>query len=287
LAGSQGVAVGATHPARNFDIQKPIRSIKTMSLKIHILSDLHNEFARGGEYQPDDAAKTADVIVLAGDIGKGANGMSWAWGAFPGKTILYVPGNHEFYGRDIEETKSLMRLMAQETGVILLDDAEYIFGGLGGVRFLGTTLWTDFKLFGEPFQKTAMIEGQKYLNDFSTIHYGRLGHFSPMHSVELHERSLAWLQAKLDEPFEGKTVVISHHLPSEKSVSDRFIGSTINPCFASNLDGMFGKMDLWIHGHTHDSKDYEAGGTRVICNPLGYPKREVNPGFRGDLVVEV
>jgi predicted phosphodiesterase len=256
-------------------------------LKLHIISDLHNEFRKGGEYLPDDVAKNADVIILAGDIGKGANGISWASGAFPGKTIIYVPGNHEYYGRDIMETKSLMHIMAHETGVILLDDDEYIVGGLGGVRFLGCTLWTDFLFYGEGFRKSAMLEGQKYLNDFQVIHYGRLGHFSPSHSVEFHEQSLAWLKAKLDQPFDGKTVVISHHLPSARSVSERFEGSTISPCFASNLDDLFGKMELWIHGHTHDSKDYVSNGTRVICNPYGYHKQEVNSEFNRQLIVEI
>lgn len=260
---------------------------KNTTLKLQILSDLHNEFVRGGAYQPDDVAKEADVIILAGDIGKGANGISWASEAFKGKTIIYVPGNHEYYGRDILETQAMMRIMAQQTGVILLNDDEYIIGGLGGVRFLGTTLWTDFKYFGEGFQKTAMAEGQRWLNDFKVIHYGRLGHFAPTHSVELHEKSLAWLKAKLDEPFDGKTVVITHHLPSRLSVSDRFEGSTINPCFASNLDELFGKMAVWVHGHTHDSKDYVANGTRVICNPFGYHRHEENELFNRKLIVEI
>lgn len=257
------------------------------TIKLHILSDLHNEFIKGGAYQPDDVAKQADIIILAGDIGKGANGISWASEAFKGKTIIYVPGNHEYYGRDILETQAMLRIMAKETGVILLDDDEYIVGGLGGVRFLGATLWTDFEFFGESFRQTAMAEGQKYLNDFRVIHYGRLGHFAPSHSIQLHEKSLAWLKAKLDEPFEGKTVVVTHHLPSKLSVSDRFEGSTINPCFASNLDELFGNMDLWVHGHTHDSKDYMSNGTRVICNPYGYHKQEVNPEFNRTLTVEI
>lgn len=257
------------------------------TLKLHILSDLHNEFVRGGAYQPDDVAKTADVIILAGDIDKGANGIGWASEAFKGKTIIYVPGNHEYYGRDIDETRAMMRIMADETGVKLLDDGEYIMGGLGGVRFLGTTLWTDFDFYGEDFRKTAMVEAQQYLSDFRVIHYGRLGHFAPQHSVEIHERSLAWLKAKLYEPFEGKTVVVSHHLPSQRSVAERFQGSTITPCFASKLDHLFGKMDLWIHGHTHDSFDYTAGGTRVICNPYGYHRQETNSNFDRKLILEI
>lgn len=224
------------------------------------------------------------MVVLAGDIAKGANGINWASGAFAGKTVIYVPGNHEYYGRDINETKALMRITARQTGVILLDDDEYI---VGNVRFLGTTLWTDFQLLGAPFKLTAMAEAQRVMNDFRLIHYGQLGHFAPTHSIELHEKSLAWLVRKLDEPFEGKTVVVTHHLPSASSISAKYEGSTLNPCFASNLDGLFGKMDLWIHGHTHDSFDYAVNDTKVICNPRGYWKEELNPSFNPTLVVEI
>ncbi len=259
-------------------------------MKILVLSDLHIELAAFDPITGVDA----DVIVLAGDIGKGANGISWASEAFKGKPIIYVPGNHEYYGRDILETQALMRIMAKETGVHLLDDGEVI---IDDVRFVGTTLWTDFFLYSTDadqkderltYQSMAMVNGQRYLNDFKVIHYGRLGHFAPRHSVELHEKSLAWLTAKLEEPFDGKTVVVTHHLPSRKSVAERFDGDLLSACFASNLDHLFGKMDLWIHGHTHDNFDYVANGTRVICNPRGYVKyaSAENSDFNSKLVIE-
>lgn len=253
-----------------------------MTMKIHILSDLHLEMRRGSTYQPDDAVKDSDVIVLAGDIGKVANGISWARGAFPDKRIVYVPGNHEYYGKDIHETQAFMSIMAKETGVHLLDDGVAV---IDGVRFVGTTLWTDFDLYGHPDH--AMSEAMQYLTDFRAIHFGRLGHFSPVHALELHKKSLAWLLSRLDEPFDGPTVVVSHHLPSKLSVAERFAGDSISPCFASNLDYLFGKMALWIHGHTHESFDYVANGTRVVCNPFGYHRYEENRQFRRDLIVEI
>lgn len=166
----------------------------------------------------------------------------------------------------------------------MLDCGELV---IDGVRFQGTTLWTDFKLFGESSREAVMAKCQRGLNDFRLIHYGNLGAFSPIHAAEIFERDLAWLTAKLDEPFDGKTVVITHHLPSLLSVSARFKDDPCSAAFASNLDHLFGKMDLWIHGHTHDSVDYTVNGTRVICNPRGYWKRELNPRFIPDLVVEI
>lgn len=251
-------------------------------MKLHILSDLHLEFST---FEPP--ATDADVIVLAGDIGKGNKGVVWARRAFPDKEIIYVPGNHEFYGTRRTETLSLLRVAGQQTGVQILDEDEVVFGG---VRFLGCTLWTDFLLFGEAKKSTAMSDGQLCLNDFRSIREDDFTvPFTPVRSIELHEQALAWLKTKLDEPFNGKTVVVTHHLPSKLSVVDRFKEKLLSACFASELDYLFGKMDLYIHGHTHDNLDYEANGTRVICNPRGYVTMSgmENFDFNPGLVIEV
>lgn len=251
------------------------------SMKLHILSDLHLEFS---EFEPP--ATDADIIILAGDIGKGNKGVYWARETFPDKPILYVPGNHEFYGTQRLETLRLLHIAGQQTGVKILDGDEVV---LDGVRFLGATLWTDFLLFGETKKSTAMSDGQLCLNDFRVIREGEKTPFTPARSIELHKQSLAWLKTKLDEPFDGKTVVVTHHLPSKQSVVDRFKEVLLSACFASELDYLFGKMDLWIHGHTHDNLDYEANGTRVICNPRGYVtyNYQENFDFKPGLVIEI
>lgn len=271
----------------------------TAITKLHILSDLHLEFSMLEPPETD-----ADVIVLAGDIGKKSNGVLWARQTFPNKEIIYVPGNHEFYQTQRVDTLALMRIAADQCNVHLLDNDEII---INGVRFLGSTLWTDFCLFGEENKRFAMEAGQRSLNDFRLIQdeeistpdwvkTRRVGwegtrpvRFSPARSIELHEQALAWLTAKLAEPFDGKTVVVSHHLPSMLSVVERFKGSSLSACFASELDYLFGKMDIWIHGHTHDNLDYEVNGTRVICNPRGYVTYNgaENFYFNPGLVVEL
>ena len=250
-------------------------------MKLHILSDLHLEFANF-----ETPHTWADVIVLAGDIGKGSKGVYWARETWPSKYIVYVPGNHEFYGTQRIETLAAMRIAAQESGVHLLDEDELV---IGNVRFLGCTLWTDFLLFGEAKKSTAMSDGQLCLNDFRVIREGSVERFTPARSIELHKQSLAWLKTKLDEPFDGKTVVVTHHLPSKQSVVDRFKEVLLSACFASELDYLFGKMDLWIHGHTHDNLDYEVNGTRVICNPRGYVRwsGQENEDFKPELVIEI
>lgn len=249
-------------------------------MDIHVLSDLHNEFS---VFEPH--ATNAEVVILAGDVGKGNSGVFWAAEKFAGKRILYVPGNHEMYHYQREDTLRVMRNDAEQCGVDILDNDEVI---IGGVRFLGATLWTDFELHGADKKDDAMIHGRHGLNDFRLIHEGT-NLFTPDRSVILHRESRAWLEKKLAEPFAGKTVVVTHHLPSMLSVADRYKQEFLSACFASNLDHLFGKMDLWVHGHTHDNFDYVANGTRVICNPRGYVtyRGQENFDFDPKLVVEV
>lgn len=250
-------------------------------MRIHVLSDLHIEIAA---YQPQPVE--CDVVVLAGDIGTHVQGIEWGRRMWPDREILYVPGNHEFYRHERTQTLQQMHIFARGLGVHLLDNDEVV---IAGVRFLGSTLWTDFNLFSEELKKSAMAEGKKYLNDFRLIRE-RDRVFSPARSAQLHKTSRAWLTAKLQEDFSGKTVVITHHLPSAQSVADRYKTSLTSACFASDLDDLMGASVLWIHGHTHDSFDYVLHGTRVVCNPRGYSRsadtqenKEFNPG----LVVKV
>ena len=253
-------------------------------MKIHILSDLHIEFS---QFQPHESSFAADVIVLAGDIWKKDQGIYWARATWPDKEIVYVTGNHEFYGAQRNDVMARQRLAAKETGVHVLDSEEVV---IEGIRFLGCTLWTDFALFGEKASKFMMRAAQSGLNDFRVIHEG-VAHFSPMDSVALHETSVKWLEHKLKhEQFDGNTVVVTHHLPSLKSVAERFLDSELSACFASHLEHLLGFSKLWIHGHTHDSFDYEVNGTRVVCNPRGYvinTGSAENINFNPNLIVEI
>ena len=106
----------------------------------------------------------------------------------------------------------------------------------------------------------------------------------------MHRRSRDWLTRTLAQPHDGATVVITHHLPSIDSVAPPFMEASSNTAFASDLDALFGQMDLWVHGHTHHSFDYRRGRTRVLANPRGYPMRDgsrENPVFDPALVVTV
>lgn len=255
-----------------------------MALKLHILSDLHLSQA-GLELPPTDA----DLVVLAGDVARPREAVAWARGL--GKPVLYVPGNHEFYGSSLDGTRAQLRELCEGSNVQLLDDSAT---EVAGVRFLGTTLWTDFRLFGEgESRQVAEQAAARFMRDFQRIRIRDDGQdlLTPQASARLFAQHAAWLQRALDEPFDGPTVVISHHAPSPRSVHPRFAGSPVNACFVSQAEHLLGaeRVALWVHGHTHDSFDYEVGGTRVVCNPRGYVRDGVveNAGFDPAFVVAI
>ncbi len=247
-------------------------------MKLHILNDLHIEFE---DFVPP--ATDADVVILAGDIGVGMEGLRWAEARFPGRLVIYVPGNHEFYHHDLALIDEL-KVEAPDHIHVLNDDKVII----DGVRFLGSILWTDFALFGEADKFFAMQQARQQMIDFSIIQNGGR-RFTPEDAIRLHTASRDWLAAMLAEPFDGRTVVVTHHAPSSQSVHPRYANDLLTPAFASNLESLMGGdgVALWIHGHMHESYDYEAYGTRVVCNPRGYAPDAMNPDFRPDWLIVI
>jgi hypothetical protein len=255
------------------------------TLKIHILSDLHLEST-----PMELPATDADVVVLAGDIDKGDRGAHWAIN-FPQQDVIYVAGNHEYYSHDITVLDAHFRQSEVDTGKVhALQNSEWFYRveGLPRVRFLGATLWSDFALFGEENADEAAWNARQYLRDFQKIFYNDCV-FLPRDARALFLESVAWLSAKLDEPFDGPTVVVTHHAPSILSVDKYRLRSPtmLSAAFASHLDHLVPKADLWIHGHTHGSSDYcLLNGGRVISNPRGY-RDENERGFNPKLIVEI
>lgn len=256
-------------------------------MQIHILSDLHLEYS---SYQPHGATAAADVIVLAGDIAQKENGIPWARSTWPDQEIVFVAGNHEFYGTDMQETRARMRVTAQKFGVHFLDCDEVV---IDGVRFLGCTGWTDFELFGEDLTLECIDMAARSINDFHRIRHpdNKAGRFTPAMSVIEHQKCVAWLAMKLRrESFDGPTVVVTHHAPAWASVMPWYQQDLLSACFASRLEHLMGFSELWVHGHMHDSLDYRIDSTRVICNPRGYARYEQtceNVEFKPDLLVEI
>jgi len=264
-------------------------------MKIQIASDLHLEhlewrFQNYRGVEPTDA----DVLVLAGDIANGARALELFqdWPC----PVIYVPGNHEYYGSSLvkvqaeltEKVQTCPNITVLAPGVTEVD----------GVRFIGCTLWTDYCLFGEQYLELAMTNCAKYLPDHTVIKVEGEIPFSPVIARELHLQQKEWLLSKLEEPFAGKSVVVTHHAPAPGSLHPMFEKDLVSAAFVSDLTSMLGVAALHIHGHTHHSFDYGVRGTRVIANPMGYCKgvkvvaipdqlRRENPNFNPRLVVKI
>ncbi len=254
-------------------------------MKLHILSDLHLSVQGMAQPQTD-----ADVVVLAGDIARPERAAPWALDF--GKPVLYVIGNHEFYGSSLPEVKAAFHRLFDGTQVHLLDDSAL---ELGGVRFLGSTLWTDFKANGAGDKMAeAMHKSSEFMFDFKRVRTAAAADaplLTPEDTTRLFAASTRWLDAELAKPFAGPTVVITHHAPTLHSIHPRFAGSPFNAAFVSDAAWLLqgGRAQLWIHGHTHDSYDYLIDRTRVLCNPRGYVKdgQVENARFNPQLVVSV
>lgn len=247
-------------------------------MKIHILSDLHTEFA---DFSPPDT--DSDVVVLAGDIGVGLGGIEWAAKQFPKQPVIYVPGNHEYYDHDTSLIDEIIK--RSPPNIHVLNDDKIT---LDGVRFVCSTLWTDFKLHGDGEAWFARQQAKQEMTDFTSIKHRGL-RFTPDDSVELHKASRTWIESELEDSFEGATVVVTHHLPAMMSIAKRFGNDPLNAAFASRLEDVMEKYqpELWIHGHTHVPCDYDLFKTRVICNPRGYPRENGAEVFKADLVVNI
>lgn len=242
-------------------------------MKIHVLSDLHLEHCAGiqGVSSEEIAPSPGhDVLVLAGDIDQG-------WRAMPryghsNVPVIYVAGNHEFYRGHLNSVNVELRQCAKTLGIHYLCEDSVV---IDGVRFLGTTLWTDFALYPGR-ERESMDAARQGSSDFSWIRTSS-GFFTPEQSVLMHRVAREWLGEQLTRPFDGPTVVVSHHAPTKLSISSEFADSLLNPAFASELSELSGLADVWIHGHGHNSCDYNWNGTRVVANPRGYPTQRVPP----------
>lgn len=265
-------------------------------MKIQILSDLHNEFLRNGKFDPLHKWSgrlpdtNADIIILAGDIDTGAHGAEWAINESErlSKKIIYVLGNHEYYGCEFNHLRDEIQKLCNGTLVSCLDYGDCI---VDNVRFLGATLWTDYNAFSDTLKEQVMQSIENVLADHRKIRFisgGSYNKFKPHHALTQHNIELNWLKKKLSEPFNGKTVIVTHHGPHPVCQHPGFPVNELSAAFHSDLTYMFTEFDinLWVYGHTHANIDELINSTRVISNQAGYPGENVE-GFNDRLVIDV
>ena len=249
-------------------------------MRIRILSDLHVDLGRVDLPQVE-----ADVTVLAGDVRPGKAALTWIRENFPEKPVVYVLGNHEFYGGAVPKLIEDCRRLCANTNIRVLENDTLI---IDGVRFLGCTLWTDFCLLGDP--ALAGREAAMVMNDYRFIRRSPVfRRLTGRDTAEFHARSRRWLTERLNLAATLPTVIVTHHAPSARSLHPEEAGDLLSAAYASDLDDFIAatRAPLWIHGHIHRSNDYCIGTTRVISNPRGYSEGGGRTGFDPELVVDL
>jgi Calcineurin-like phosphoesterase len=257
-------------------------------MKIKVWSDLHLEFR---EFlfdhihleHPDDKETT---LLLAGDISLGTTAKPFVEEMCKHfKHVLMIHGNHEYYHQDfsitIRDWKNWELNMAPKNFHFLYNDWRV----LDDVRFLGGTMWTSFN-DGDPI---TMGAAHRMMNDYNNIRdNGEI--ITPDFILKEHEKFMEFLLKKFDEPFDGLTVVMSHHSPGSELKRKGHRGDRLGGCYFADIEQLIGYHDkavLWVHGHTHMNWDYMINNTRVVCNPYGYWGHGTNRGFDRMLILEI
>ena len=251
-------------------------------MKLQLLSDLHLETE---SYQPVPA-EGAELLVLAGDID-----TTWrSFELFRGwpVPILFVPGNHEFDRRDVDEAREALRVHVTTLGLRMLDDESVVLGDAQGrrVRFVGSTRWCDFNAFGPSGRERAMRAGGYFQNVMQSTRFGEPFGVDAVRALGLEQR--AWLADELQRRGDwDATVVITHFAPSLKSADPRYGRQPGTASFCNDDEDLLPFAQLWLHGHLHCRHDYRVGHTRVLSNARGHSKRGEADGFDGRRVIEV
>jgi hypothetical protein len=258
-------------------------------LKLQLLSDLHLET----EAFTPEPAPGAELLVLAGDIDtRWAGFESFAHWPVP---VLFVAGNHEFDGRELDEAWPALRTTAQRLGWTLLERESCIVTDGAGqrIRFAGTIRWSDFDLFGAQQRDRAMRAAAYFMRLMKSLRHGQ-----PFDAAGVREESLAcraWLENELRQPAQGrwdKTVVITHFAPSLRSLDPRFGTQPGTASFCNADDDLLPLADLWLHGHLHCRHDYlvpRVGRqpTRVVSQARGLDTKGEADGYQPLKLIEV
>ena len=281
-------------------------------MNIQLLSDLHLE---AHPHFVPEPAPGADVLVLAGDVGSYQEGSQLAdqdfglarfsplpQGAGWPTPVLFVPGNHEYDAQDFDEAHARLRSTCDRLGIAWLERETLV---MQGVRFVGTTLWSDFDALADhegsadlgrrlKLREKAFRAANFYLRKTGGTRYGE-----PFLAEAMRDQALLcqqWLAQALAVPFAGPTVAVTHFAPSLLSADPRYGLVPGTAGFCNVLDGLLPRASLWLHGHLHAPSDYTVHGEsgdgspwqcRVVANPLGYARKGEQASFQPRCVIAV
>lgn len=272
-------------------------------MNIRLLDDLHLEFDLEGDFDfslPVIEGESEMVLVLAGDITASMDDESrveFGWSRHTNmirewarrhRAVVMVAGNHEYYFGTFEDVREWWTNLDHNVDNFhFLDNKSVV---VDGTRFIGGTLWTSLRN-NNPM---VILKATESMNDFKAIKMRDGDGRRCLTATDwYHEHCLTWdyIQDRVQEPFDGPTVVVTHHAPSFESIDPKFLNSQLNDAYATELSTfiLYNEIDLWLHGHIHASSDYMIGDTRVVCNPRGYNSAApmLNPNFDPRLVLTV
>jgi len=271
--------------------REALNGIKKMKFKL--LSDIHLEFYDRKRYgvaeQPvwmptetDEDKNT--ILLLAGDIHVGGQAKMWLELMCERyHDVVYILGNHEFYHNEWFNVKNKWATEKMPDNFTFLDDDVVTFGH---IRVIGGTLWTQVT---DPHM---IWQGPKRMTDYQVVtvmEHGKLRRLNVQDTNRAHFETINFIREELQKPWNGKTIVMTHHLPHPMCVQKQWEGSDLNAFFMTDLDHIIRNfdIDLWVHGHTHDNVDVEVHNTRILCNPMGYHGVCLNQDFKEDLIIDV
>jgi Icc-related predicted phosphoesterase len=267
-------------------------------MKAWVFSDIHLTRLPGMTLSQPMAVPDADICICAGDTsGTLSTAVDYLLTDIaPCMPVVTVLGNHEYYGLSVSKALSRAKRNTNGSDVHVLENSVFMIDGL---RVLGATLWTDLAIpVGDEAElpedlrlEVTKLEIPKHIADYTEI-YSDVGHMeriTPDETVARHKDTLGFLIESLETPFDGKTVVLTHHAPLLTSIDQRFLGNISNAAYASDLSALIDRYqpDMWVHGHVHQFFDYRRGKTRVLCNPRGFSNESATSGFVPDLIVDL
>ncbi|SEA16255.1 Predicted phosphohydrolase, MPP superfamily [Desulfuromusa kysingii] len=253
-------------------------------MKIIPLADMHIEshWQQLGKYKG-----TADVVIAAGDIHSKTDGPAELRRIFGDREIVYIAGNHEYYGSVLKDEDERLRKACTRQGVNFLqcDTVE-----INGIAFAGCTLWADYKLFGEDSEAEARFQVGQYLNDYRAIRFDRDDYrpISTLQTLQIHEQHKAWLIEQFEVYREKPLVIVTHHGPSAKCIHPAYTDDLVSAGFASDLDHLVEQSGAkyWVCGHSHVCQHFKIGETEVWQNCKGYAREKIE-GFNPWLELEI
>ncbi len=268
-------------------MQNETRKRQSNGVILQVVSDIHAEwFDQASFVKSDDFETATDLVLIAGDTAHYRHAIDTVSTLFPhAGQVCMISGNHEHYDNASDyrlvDGIDFMRQRAREaTGSgkalhFLENDAVVLRSGDIPIRVIGATLWTDFMIGGNRERRAS--PAIKHL----VADYG-ISALSESGTAAAHALSREFIRDTLATPFDGPSVVMTHHLPSARSISPAFAGQASNASFASELDDLIAMgATMWVHGHTHTSMRYrDAGGTLIVCNPMGRPHQHVAGVFK-------